>query len=162
MSPSRPSRSCKMHALEARTPRSNKFLNSNSRGWNTSSQFTWDPDRPRRTYVTFLPSTNNTIGPLREGTLSPHVSPKTPRQEFSFRLRDVTGTVARLGERHAHLPHCRGKDHMLSQRCLNQAPTSSRPSAANSSPTRGMSTRYVVFTSNFFQVVNIHVEKSWF
>jgi hypothetical protein len=165
MSTSRPSRSCKLHALEARSPRSNKFLDSNYAQLERQLSVHLGPRSSQedlRHFSSFYQWHDNSTSPLGGGTLSPHVSPKTPRQAFSFGLCDVIGTVARLGARHTHPPRCRGKDHMSSQRCLDQAPASSRPSATNSSLMRGMSTRYIVFTSSFFQVVNIYVEKSWF
>ena len=41
---------------------------------------------------------------------------------------------------------CRGRDHTLSQKCSDPAPTSSRPSTTRSSSTHGTSSSYVIFT----------------
>jgi hypothetical protein len=48
-----------LHAPEAQATGATSFSTSTTRGWNTSSQSSWDPSHPR-TYVTFLSSTNDT------------------------------------------------------------------------------------------------------
>jgi hypothetical protein len=67
---SRPSRSYKLHALEAHALGATSLSTPTMHGWKASSQFTWDPNHLRRTYITFLPFTNGLTRPAGRETLS--------------------------------------------------------------------------------------------